>query len=256
MSIGTTSLRARPTSSDERLSGETSSRSCEPVMISWVRFAPVNDAPIRAVIAMMPGTNHCSAEPSSRVGQQRREQAEEHQRLHHREQHRHRLAEHRPQLADHHVPGVGDEAGCPELGRTAGRAVGGQVGAWSSISVVMPLLLRSRCWRRSGRWSRCSRAGCARSGRGRRRRGSARRPPSAGRVRPARRGPCTRPGAISAPRADPDRDGRPRPLDDPAPPSRATASPAAATGVRLVGEAEGDQVAEAGLQARSRCRRR
>ena len=39
-SIGTISLRARPISSDERCSGETSSRSCEPVCISsagWSR---------------------------------------------------------------------------------------------------------------------------------------------------------------------------------------------------------------------------
>ena len=58
ISIGTTSFRDRPTSSELRLSGETSSRSCEPLMISWVRLAPVKLAPISAVIAMMPGTNH------------------------------------------------------------------------------------------------------------------------------------------------------------------------------------------------------
>ena len=68
ISIGTTSFSARPTSSDDRLSGETSSRSWEPVRISWVRLAPVNEAPISAVIATMPGTNHCSAEPFSTSG--------------------------------------------------------------------------------------------------------------------------------------------------------------------------------------------
>ena len=67
-SIGTTSLSARPTSSEERLSGETSSRSCEPDCISCIRLAPVIDAPISAVIAMMPGTNHCRAEPLSTSG--------------------------------------------------------------------------------------------------------------------------------------------------------------------------------------------
>ena len=67
-SIGTTSFKARPTSSAGRDSGETSSRSWEPVLISSIRLAPVNDAPIRQVIAMMPGTNHWSAEPLSSFG--------------------------------------------------------------------------------------------------------------------------------------------------------------------------------------------
>ncbi len=63
ISIGTTSLSARPTSSAGRPSGETSWRSCEPDCISSIRFEPVKDAPISAVIATMPGTNHCSADP-------------------------------------------------------------------------------------------------------------------------------------------------------------------------------------------------
>ena len=68
ISIGTTSLSARPTSSAGRPSGETSWRSCEPDCISSIRLAPVNDAPISAVMATMPGTNHCSAEPSAISG--------------------------------------------------------------------------------------------------------------------------------------------------------------------------------------------
>ena len=69
----------------------------------------MNDAPIRQVIATMPGTNHCSAEPDGHLGEQRREQAEEDQRLDHREDHRHRLAPHGLELAVHHVHGVGRE---------------------------------------------------------------------------------------------------------------------------------------------------
>ena len=68
ISIGTTSFIARPISSDDRLSGETSSRSWEPVVISCIRLAPVNDAPISAVMATIPGTNHCKADPFSTSG--------------------------------------------------------------------------------------------------------------------------------------------------------------------------------------------
>src|SRR6478735_1709595 len=67
ISIGTTSLRARPTSSAGRPSGETSWRSCEPDCISSIRLAPVNDAPISAVIATIPGTNNWSAESPSAI---------------------------------------------------------------------------------------------------------------------------------------------------------------------------------------------
>ena len=62
---GTISLSARPTSSEVRLSGATSIRSCEPVCISSCRFEPVIDVPNSADITMMPGTNHCSEDPVS-----------------------------------------------------------------------------------------------------------------------------------------------------------------------------------------------
>ena len=242
MSIGTTSLRARPTSSDERDSGETSSRSCEPVMISWVRLAPVNDAPISAVIAMMPGTNHWSAEPSSTLGSSGANSAEEHQRLHHREQHGRRLAEHRPELADHHVPGVGDEAGCPELGRTASRGARGHVQV--SISVVMPPLLRSRCPRSVSVVSLLSR----RLRPVRSRKTSSR--VGADDLDPLR--PGARPGEVGdqagrparAPRATRIGDRRARPLDDAAAAEPRHGQRRGRQRRRLVGEAERDQVAE------------
>ncbi len=66
-SIGTISFNARPMINAGLRSGETSIRSCEPVCISYSRFAPVADAPNRHDITTMPGTNHCSDEsPGSR----------------------------------------------------------------------------------------------------------------------------------------------------------------------------------------------
>ncbi len=60
-STGTISFSARPSSSDDRDSGVTSVRSCDPVCISSSRLEPVIDAPNRHDITTMPGTNHCSA---------------------------------------------------------------------------------------------------------------------------------------------------------------------------------------------------
>ena len=62
---GTISLSARPTSSELRLTGATSSRSWAPVCISSWRFEPVIDVPTSADITTMPGTNHCSEVPVS-----------------------------------------------------------------------------------------------------------------------------------------------------------------------------------------------
>ena len=162
-SIGTISRRARPTSSEVRDSGDTSSRSCEPVNISCISEAPTIDEPIRQDIATMPGTNHCSAEVA---GPCRAAAA--------------RTAPGRPAAAS-------ARSACPKGSRSSGRSSRVRTLAVSVTRVVwvlMLLLLRGWC---GGRWSsvvgrrqRRPRAGCARSGRGRRRRASGRRPRAAG----------------------------------------------------------------------------
>jgi hypothetical protein len=62
---GTISLNARPVSSDGRLSGATSMRSWAPDCISACRFEPVIEQANSVDMTMIPGTNHCSDEPSS-----------------------------------------------------------------------------------------------------------------------------------------------------------------------------------------------
>ena len=62
--IGAISLSARPTRSDERESGATSVRSCEPVIISYCRFDPVAPVPNSTIITSTPGTNHCRVSPA------------------------------------------------------------------------------------------------------------------------------------------------------------------------------------------------
>ena len=113
MVSGTTSLRARPTSSALRDSGATRVRSCEPVCISKSRFAPVEAVPNSATITRMPGTNHCKRARDVAAGgadEQRSEQPEEHEGLHEREDHAERVAHERARLADEHGGRVAHES--------------------------------------------------------------------------------------------------------------------------------------------------
>ena len=68
---GTISLSARPTSSDDRLSGVTSIRSWEPVWISMSRLAPVVEAANSADITRIPGTKVCRVSAALLAGDRR-----------------------------------------------------------------------------------------------------------------------------------------------------------------------------------------
>ncbi len=140
-STGTISRRARPTSSEVRDNGETSSRSCEPVNISCISDAPTIDDPIRQDMATMPGTNHWSAEV---VGP---------------------MSGSRGANSARKTSGCISEISMPNGSRRSGLSSRVKTLAVSVTRVVWVLMLRLlRQWRWRGRWSRSRRRSRPRAG--------------------------------------------------------------------------------------------